>query len=116
MVLFRSRGGLAVAALCVAAALAVGFLCWRGAERDPIVLTIWHNPTGHVEDALTVAVDRFNRSTGRKHGVAILVTNIAKAEIIHENLTSIAEDAPGAPEPPDIVVAYPKSKIGRAHV
>lgn len=111
MVLFRSRGGLVVAALCVAAALAVGFLCWRGAGRDPIVLTIWHNPTGHVEDALTVAVDRFNRSTGRKHGVAILVTNIAKAEIIHENLTSIAEDAPGAPEPPDIVVAYPKSVL-----
>ncbi len=78
---------------------------------EPIVLTIWHNPTGHREDALSLAVDRFNRSVGRERGVVIIVTAIAKSEIMHEKLMSIAQGDPGAPQPPDIVIAYPKSAM-----
>ena len=91
------------------------FFCARPPKpAEPIVLTIWHNPTGHREDALSLAVDRFNRSIGRERGVVIIVTAIAKSEIMHEKLMSIAQGDPGAPQPPDIVIAYPK--IGRAHV
>lgn len=70
---------------------------------------MWHNPTGHQSDALSEAVDRFNRSVGREKGIAVIVTTIAKSEILHEKLTSIALGDPGAPQAPDIVVAYPKS-------
>ncbi len=94
----------------VALAGALSFLRVRHFEPpEPVVLTIWHNPTGHREDALSGAVDRFNRSVGREKGIVILVTAIAKSEIMHEKLMSVALGDPGAPQPPDIVIAYPKS-------
>jgi multiple sugar transport system substrate-binding protein len=77
--------------------------------KNPVVLTIWHNPTGQDVDALSAAMDRFNRSVGRRLGVSVIVTTIAKSEILHEKLTAIALGNTGAPEPPDIAIAYPKS-------
>ncbi|MDR1514792.1 MAG: extracellular solute-binding protein [Synergistaceae bacterium] len=109
---------MAVIALCVLAP-GIYMLTVKSAPDgfdpdNPVVLTIWHNPTGQDKDALSVAVDRFNRSVGRERGVSIIVTTIAKSELMHEKLTSIALGTPGAPEPPDIAIAYPKSAVALA--
>ncbi|MDR3075898.1 MAG: extracellular solute-binding protein, partial [Synergistaceae bacterium] len=80
--------------------------------QNPVVLTIWHNPTGQEQSALSTAVDRFNLSAGKERGISILVTSIARSELLHEKLASIALGNPGAPELPDIAIAYPKSVNG----
>jgi multiple sugar transport system substrate-binding protein len=106
---------IALSAIASGIYMSAGKSAQDGFDADnPVVLTIWHNPTGQDKDALSAAVDRFNRSVGRERGVSIIVTTIAKSELMHEKLASIALGTPGAPEPPDIAIAYPKSAVGLA--
>lgn len=106
-----ARRGLAVLVLLLAGAAGFVLVRAQGGPAGPVILTLWHNPTGHGQDALSAAVERFNRSLGRERGIAVLVASVARAEIIHEKLLSIAAEEPGAPEAPDMVVAYPKSVL-----
>ena len=113
----RTKKIVSVLFVLFVAAVTVFFFAARNTKymfnpKDPVILTIWHNPTGQNQDALSAAVDRFNLSIGKERGISILVTTIARSELIHEKLTSIALESPGAPEPPDIVIAYPKSVNG----
>lgn len=90
------------------------YLARRGESlgpHNPVALTIWHNPSGQTHHAMTEAVERFNRTVGQKTGVTINVTSVGKYEIFHEKLEMISRGDPAAPEPPDIVIAYPKSAV-----
>ncbi|MDR1508810.1 MAG: extracellular solute-binding protein [Synergistaceae bacterium] len=117
----RRNGVLILVAVIILLTFAAGIYMFAGKHapdgfdpNNPVALTIWHNPTGQDKDALSAAVDRFNRSVGRERGVSIIATTIAKSELLHEKLASIALGIPGAPEPPDIAIAYPKSAVGLA--
>ena len=80
-------------------------------SREPVVLTIWHNPGSQVKHAVSEIADEFNRSVGREKGIVLVVTSIGKSEALHEKLELIANGDPGAPEPPDIAIAYPKTAV-----
>ncbi len=80
-------------------------------SREPVVLTLWHNPGGQMKHAMSDVVDEFNRTVGKEKGIVVVVTSIGKFEVLHEKLELIANGDPGAPEPPDIAIAYPKSAI-----
>ncbi len=79
--------------------------------RNPVVLTMWHNPSGQMKHAMSDVVDEFNRTAGKEKGIVIAVTSIGKFEVLHEKLQLLANGDPGAPEAPDIAMAYPKSAI-----
>jgi multiple sugar transport system substrate-binding protein len=78
---------------------------------DPVVLTLWHNPGSQARHALSDIADEFNRTVGRKKGIILAVTSIGKSLVLHEKLELIANGDPGAPEPPNIAVAYPKTAV-----
>jgi multiple sugar transport system substrate-binding protein len=99
----------AVPILCLAVA---GAYLWTGGRfisRAPVVFTMWHNPTGQEKGALGQAIDRFNSSVGKEKGIRVVATSMNTSDILHERLMSIADETPGAPDAPDVVIAYPKS-------
>ncbi len=106
---FFSRRGAILAFLAALSA------CWWLAirpeddPRSPVVLTLWHNPGGQMKHVMSDVVDEFNRTVGREKGIVLVVTSIGKFEVLHEKVELIANGDPGAPQPPDIAIIYPKS-------
>lgn len=113
---FFGRRGVVI----VLAFLVVVSACWwlavRSREgepdpRSPVVLTLWHNPGGQMKHVMSDIVDEFNRTVGREKGIVLVVTSIGKFEVLHEKVELVANGDPGAPQPPDIAILYPKSAI-----
>ncbi|MDR1730608.1 MAG: extracellular solute-binding protein [Synergistaceae bacterium] len=98
-------------ALCAVAAVLSLWLWLREKPSDPVVLTMWHNPGSQARHALSEVAEEFNRTLGREKGITLLVTSIGTSRVLHEKLELIANRDPGAPEPPDIAIAYPKTAI-----
>ena len=87
---------------------------WMGSGKptpEPVVLTIWHNPGSQVRHAVSDIVDEFNHTVGREKGIILAVTSIGRSQVLHEKLELVANGDPGASEPPDIVIVYPKTAI-----
>ena len=76
--------------------------------KNPVTVTIWHTYVENMRDAFDTLVQEFNNSVGAENGVTVKVTSITDAPIINEQLIAIANNDPGAPEPPDMAVVYPQ--------
>ena len=97
--------------LCLAAIL----LCLQGcAERgrpsagDPVVLTMWHVYGSQTKSPLNTAIDRFNNTVGKEHGVTVNVVSVTSSSAIDGALSASANGEPGAEELPDLFTAYPR--------
>lgn len=82
-----------------------------GLAGDPTVITLWHNYGGQLKATMDELIDEFNDTVGDREGIIINVTSISGSAAIHEKLTMAANDEPGAPQLPDITIAYPKTAL-----
>ena len=101
--------------LCVLLALllAAGLCgCSDGAVKldpgEPVVLTMWHNYGGDMQQSMDYLIDQFNSTLGREQGIVIDVTAISSSSELNKSLVMIANGDPGAPDMPDIFTGYPK--------
>jgi multiple sugar transport system substrate-binding protein len=72
---------------------------------------MWHNYGGQMKTLMDELMDEFNRTVGEEKGIIINVTSISGSSALHDKLTSAAAGDPGAPELPDLTVAYPKTAL-----
>ena len=100
---------------CIALALLLALSFWgcsdKGAGLDPkkpVVLTMWHNYGGDMQQSMDYLIDQFNSTLGREQGIVIDVTAISSSSELNKSLAMIANGDPGAPDMPDIFTGYPK--------
>jgi len=79
--------------------------------KNPVAITMWHNYGGQMQSTMDSLVDEFNNTIGREKGIIVNVTAISAFKDVETNLQLIANGDPGAPEMPDITVAYPKTAM-----
>ncbi len=79
--------------------------------KNPVTVTMWHNYGGQMQSTMDELVDQFNDTIGREKGIIVSVTAISAFKDVEVNLQMIANGDPGAPEMPDITVAYPKTAL-----
>ena len=100
---------------CIALALLLALSFWgcsdKGAgldPKEPVVLTMWHNYGGDMQQSMDYLIDQFNSTLGREQGIVIDVTAISSSSELNKSLAMIANGDPGAPDMPDIFTGYPK--------
>ncbi len=76
--------------------------------KEPVVLTMWHNYGGDMQQSMDYLIDQFNSTLGREQGIVIDVTAISSSSELNKSLSMIANGDPGAPDMPDIFTGYPK--------
>lgn len=79
--------------------------------KSPVTITMWHNYSGQMKDAIDSMIADFNSTVGAKDGIIVSVTYVGSQDTIHNKLGLIASDEPGASELPDITTCYPKTAI-----
>ena len=79
--------------------------------HKPVTITMWHNFGGQMQQSMDVLVDEYNNTIGKDKGIIISVVSIAAFKDIENSLQLIANGDPGAPEMPDLTVAYPKTAL-----
>lgn len=75
---------------------------------DPVSLTIWHVYGSQTSSPLNDVIDEFNNTTGKETGVLVKVEMVTDSSNIDATLTESLNAEPGAPELPDLFVAYPR--------
>lgn len=79
--------------------------------KNPVVLTMWHNYGGDMQQSMDYLIDQFNGTVGKEQGVVIDVTAISSSGELNKSLAMIADGDPGAPDMPDIFTGYPKIAV-----
>lgn len=77
--------------------------------KKPVTINLWHNYGGLMKDTMDSLIDEFNDTVGKDQGIVINVTSITGSATILEKLKLILDDAPGAPDLPDITTLYPNT-------
>lgn len=80
-------------------------------EKEPIILNLWHNFGGIMQQSMDELVDEFNTTIGKEEGIRLNVVSVADTATIREKLTMIAEEIPGSPEMPDLTTCYPQTAV-----
>lgn len=79
--------------------------------NKPVVITLWHNYGGQMEDSMNDLVEEFNSTVGKEHGIMINITSISSSSALYDKITSSANNDPGSSELPNITTGYPKSAL-----
>ncbi len=81
---------------------------------NPLTLTMWHVYGSQTESPLNELIDEFNRTEGKKSGVAVSVASVSNSTEIDAALIASANGEPGSVALPDLFTAYPRiaEKIG----
>ncbi len=104
-------------AICIALIVAFGLTgCSTTSKtaldpKDPVVVNMWHNYGGEMQQTMDYLIDQFNGTVGKDEGIVIDVTAISSSSELNKSLSMIANDDPGAPDMPDIFTGYPKVAI-----
>jgi multiple sugar transport system substrate-binding protein len=83
----------------------------RPSPKKPVTLTVWHTYVEQMKTGFDKLADEFNATVGARQGITVTVTSVANASIVNEKLLMAANGDPGAPEFPDMAVAYPSIAV-----
>lgn len=76
--------------------------------KTPVTLTIWHVYGSQTKSPLNDAIDEFNNTLGKDHGIVVNVVSVTSSSAIDDALAASANNEPGAEELPDLFTAYPR--------
>ncbi len=85
--------------------------CAGREQEQPTIITIWHVYGAQTDSPLNDLIDTFNSTVGQEEGIQVQVTMVSNNNNIHKDILAAADGDPGAPELPDIFVAYPKTVL-----
>lgn len=105
--------------------LSLLLLCFCGCSqssklnpKSPVTLTMWHVYGEQADSPMNRLIAEFNETIGKEKGIIINVTRMSNSKEIGPMLTSAFENAPGAPEIPDLFFGHNSNiaQIGTEHV
>lgn len=79
--------------------------------KNPTTISMWHNYGGEMQKEMTVLIDTFNATIGKNKGIIVRVDAVSSSSELTKNLDMILDETPGAPEQPNITIAYPKTAV-----
>lgn len=79
--------------------------------NKPVVITLWHNYGGQMENSMNNLVEEFNSTVGKEQGIIINITSISSSSALYDKITASANNDPGSSELPNITTGYPKSAL-----
>lgn len=98
----------ALAAVC-AAAMMMADEDDKDGISDSVTLTIWHvYGSGEAESPFDEFVREFNRTVGAKNDITVRIIAASNSSVIGDAVIASAGGHPGAPNMPDMFVAYPR--------
>lgn len=74
--------------------------------KSPVTLTMWHVYGEQADSPMNRLITEFNETVGKEKGIIINVTRMSNSKEIGPMLTSAFENAPGAPEIPDLFFGH----------
>lgn len=80
----------------------------KPSAKNPVTLTMWHVYGSQTKSPLNDAVDEFNKTVGKEHGITINVVSVTSSSAIDKALAASANGEPGAEKMPDLFTAYPR--------
>ena len=80
----------------------------KPSAKNPVTLTMWHVYGSQTKSPMNDAVDEFNKTVGREHGLTINVVSVTSSSAIDQALAASANGEPGAEKMPDLFTAYPR--------
>ena len=80
----------------------------KPSAKNPVTLTMWHVYGSQTKSPMNDAVDEFNKTVGREHGITINVVSVTSSSAIDQALAASANGEPGAEKMPDLFTAYPR--------
>lgn len=78
-------------------------------EKHPVTVSVWHVYGAQTDSPLNDLIDEFNDTVGKEKGIQVEVTMVSNNKNIHKDILAASNKDPGAPELPDIFVAYPST-------
>lgn len=78
-------------------------------EKLPVTVSIWHVYGAQTDSPLNDLINEFNETVGKEEGIHVEVTMVSNNKNIHKDILAASNSDPGAPELPDIFVAYPST-------
>ena len=78
-------------------------------DSQPITIELWHVYGAQTDSPLNDLIEVFNNTVGKKEGIQVEVTMVSNNNNIHKDIIAAANNETGAPDLPDIFVAYPKT-------
>lgn len=92
--------------------LLMGTGCVFSSQIDqPVTITIWHVYGGQADSPFNDLIDDFNNTVGIEEGIQVEVTMVSDNKNSHDGIIAAAAGDPGAPELPDMFIAYPKTVL-----
>ncbi|NLO98926.1 MAG: extracellular solute-binding protein [Clostridiaceae bacterium] len=79
--------------------------------NEPVIITLWHNYGGQMEETMNDLVDEFNASVGKEQGIIVNITSVSSSSALYDKIVASADGIPGSSELPNITTGYPKSAI-----
>lgn len=83
-------------------------------EKQPVTISIWHVYGAQTDSPLNDLIGEFNETVGKEKGIRVEVTMVSNNKNIHKDILAASNNEPGAPEFPDIFVAYPSTVMAMA--
>ena len=80
----------------------------KPSAKNPVTLTMWHVYGSQTKSPMNDAVDEFNKTAGKEHGITINVVSVTSSSAIDQALAASANGEPGAEKMPDLFTAYPR--------
>jgi len=97
-----------ISGFIVLALLALLTACGENSrKKEPVEIKVWHTYVEQMQRAMDDLIAEFNETVGAREGIVVRVTGVANAAVLNEKLIAAAEKDAGAPELPDLAVAYP---------
>lgn len=97
-----------LAAACLLSLLTGCAATDRPSSENPVTLTMWHVYGSQTKSPLNTAIDEFNDTVGKDHGITVNVVSVTSSSAIDKALAASANGEPGAEELPDLFTAYPR--------
>ena len=79
--------------------------------NEPVIITLWHNYGGQMEETMNELVDEFNSTAGKEQGIIVNITSVSSSSALYDKIVASADGIPGSSELPNITTGYPKSAI-----
>lgn len=108
----RSKSGrIFLALLLFCALLLAGCSFAPAGKTQPVTINIWHVYGAQTDSPLNDFIQTFNETVGKEQGIQVEVSMVSNNKNIHKDILAAANHDPGAPDLPDIFVAYPQTVL-----
>ena len=65
--------------------------------NEPVIITLWHNYGGQMEETMNELVDEFNSTAGKEQGIIVNITSVSSSSALYDKIVASADGIPVLP-------------------